>query len=61
MGKTIKCNICGDKIKSMSRHDYKKCECGRIAIDGGDDYMKINYIKYDDFTIIDEDEVEISS
>lgn len=36
-----KCSSCGDIIYSCFRHDYVKCSCGSIAIDGGqDDYIK---------------------
>lgn len=40
-GPKIQCNICNDIIQSMSRHDFVRCSCGAIAIDGGDDYIKI--------------------
>ncbi len=36
----IKCRFCGDVIESISRHDYKSCSCGRVAIDGGHDYLR---------------------
>jgi hypothetical protein len=34
------CKLCGDIIQSMSRHDYVRCGCGEIAVDGGTDYRK---------------------
>ena len=36
----IKCKYCGDVLESKSRHDYKQCSCGRVAIDGGRDYLR---------------------
>ena len=31
----VQCNHCGDIIISHHRHDYKKCSCGTISVDGG--------------------------
>ena len=36
----IRCNICGDVIESMNRHDYVECSCGAVAVDGGHDYLR---------------------
>ena len=36
----IKCKICGDEIESTFRHDFKRCACGKIAVDGGKDYLR---------------------
>lgn len=36
----IRCNICGDEIESVSRHDYVTCSCGACAVDGGHDYLR---------------------
>lgn len=36
----IKCNKCGDVIESVSVHDFKKCKCGAVAVDGGHDYLR---------------------
>ena len=38
----IKCNYCGDIIISENRHDYKECNCGVVAVDGGTDYLRKN-------------------
>lgn len=40
--KAITCRKCNCTIFSRARHDYRNCECGAIAIDGGFDYIKIN-------------------
>lgn len=39
----IKCKFCGDIIISEHRHDFKCCSCGRVAVDGGHDYLKRSF------------------
>ena len=39
----IKCKSCGDIIISTHRHDFKRCSCGRVAVDGGYDYLKRSF------------------
>ena len=34
------CVKCLDVIQSKHRQDFKACNCGAIAIDGGSDYTK---------------------
>lgn len=36
----IQCKHCGDIIESKTVHDYRKCKCGKVAVDGGLDYCK---------------------
>ena len=36
----IKCKKCGAIIESTSRHDFKFCKCGAVAVDGGKDYLR---------------------
>lgn len=36
----IKCKKCGDVIESKSVHDFNFCKCGKVAVDGGQDYLK---------------------
>ena len=36
----IKCKKCGEIIESTSRHDFKCCKCGAVAVDGGKDYLR---------------------
>lgn len=41
----IKCKHCGEVIESESRHDFKFCACGKVAIDGGHiSYWLVRYI-----------------
>lgn len=35
-----KCGKCGDVIVSKFRHDFVQCQCGAIAVDGGNDYIR---------------------
>lgn len=34
------CRKCGDIIESKYRHDFVKCKCGAIFVDGGKDYAR---------------------
>lgn len=34
------CKLCGDLIQSRTVHEFKRCQCGCIAVDGGDEYRK---------------------
>ena len=36
----IKCKKCGEIIEGTSRHDFKFCKCGAVAVDGGKDYLR---------------------
>lgn len=36
----IKCNHCDQIIESYFVHDFKWCECGKVAVDGGCEYRK---------------------
>ena len=35
-----KCLKCNDVIESKHRHDFVKCGCGEIFLDGGDEYIR---------------------
>lgn len=39
-GRPVRCRGCGDVIQSKYRHDFVRCECGAIYIDGGSDYTR---------------------
>ncbi len=34
------CRSCGDTIESKHRHDFVRCSCGSIFVDGGKEYLK---------------------
>ena len=35
-----KCLDCGDVIRSINRHDFKSCSCGKLSVDGGSWYAR---------------------
>lgn len=39
-----RCFNCGDIIESTSVHNYEGCSCGEIAVDGGLEYLKRNWM-----------------
>ena len=53
----IKCKKCGDIIESKSRHDMVWCKCGKVAIDGGNEYVKISGF-LEDIAFVDENNNE---
>jgi len=36
----IQCKCCNGIITSAQRHDFVRCKCGSVAVDGGTDYLK---------------------
>lgn len=34
------CSLCHNIIESTFRHDFVRCECGAIFVDGGKDYLR---------------------
>lgn len=45
----IMCNNCKDVIESKFRHDFVTCNCGRVSVDGGKDYLKRSFMEPTDF------------
>lgn len=37
---SIACLYCGEVIESRHVHDYRRCGCGKVAVDGGRDYLR---------------------
>lgn len=35
-----RCGACGDVVMSLHRHDFKSCRCQRLAVDGGQSYLR---------------------
>lgn len=35
-----RCTRCNDVIESKHRHDFVRCQCKAIAVDGGRDYIR---------------------
>lgn len=48
----IKCNICGDEIESITKHNRVTCSCGACSVDGGHEYMKRGFKELGCFTDI---------
>lgn len=44
MRNRARCKLCGDTIESKFRHDFVKCRCGEIFVDGGVDYLRYGYL-----------------
>ena len=36
----VRCKKCGDVIESKHTHDFVKCSCGEVSIDGGHEYLR---------------------
>lgn len=43
-----KCKKCGDIIESKHRHDFVRCSCGAIFVDGGHDYIRRGGNQFDE-------------
>ena len=43
----IRCKSCGDVIESAYRHGFKWCSCGRVYVDGGQDYLRRGFTDSD--------------
>ena len=50
--KGILCKSCGQVIFSCHRHDFHWCQCKKVAVDGGRDYLKI-IGNEDDYEIVE--------
>lgn len=35
------CSECKDIVESKSVHDFQRCDCGALAVDGGLEYSRI--------------------
>ncbi|MBQ8871710.1 MAG: hypothetical protein IJ018_03095 [Bacilli bacterium] len=52
----IQCKCCKDIIESKTCYDLKRCSCGKVAVDGGTEYMRIigNKNDYIDLSTVNE-------
>ncbi len=39
----VQCSLCMDRIWSRYRHDFRKCKCGKVFVDGGRSYLHCGY------------------
>ncbi len=37
----VECQLCKERIFSMSHHDFRSCRCGSCYVDGGRSYLRI--------------------
>ena len=37
---SVQCLSCGDVITSRHVHDFRYCMCGKLFIDGGNEYLR---------------------
>jgi hypothetical protein len=59
MRNRAKCKLCGSVIESVKPSDYVNCSCGEIAVDGGTDYYKVAYKRFENLIRLDDDGNEI--
>ena len=55
----IRCNFCQDTIESKHRHDFVQCSCGKVAVDGGKDYLRRVFDQDTDYVELSEFKNEI--
>ena len=36
----IQCGTCKSVVRSVHVHDFVQCDCGKVAVDGGTDYLR---------------------
>lgn len=42
--RAYECPNCHDLVYSRARHDFRRCSCGAIFVDGGFDYVRLGYV-----------------
>lgn len=35
-----RCLRCGEEVESQHTHDFVRCSCGNVAVDGGPSYLR---------------------
>jgi len=59
MKNRAKCKLCNDIIESFHRHDFVKCKCEEIYVDGGLDYFRCGAGDWRNFLRVDDEGNEI--
>ena len=57
-----RCKLCNDIIESTHRHDFVRCKCGEIFVDGGLEYLRRGANSFDNFIGLSEtveEEIEV--
>ena len=52
------CRKCDDIIESKHRHDFVRCKCGAIFVDGGRDYLRRGGERIDIIELSETDETD---
>ena len=44
---SAQCLICQDILVSKHVHDFQRCKCGNLSVDGGNEYLKrsVSYLE----------------
>lgn len=50
------CLLCGDIVESKHRHDFRRCSCGNIFVDGGREYVRRGAERWDMMRDLSEEE-----
>jgi hypothetical protein len=53
----VQCKHCGDTIESTHRHDFQRCTCGAVFVDGGLDYLRRGFktspdVDYEELSVV---------
>lgn len=54
-GPKVRCLLCDDVIQSQHRHDFVRCECRSLYVDGGDAYLRMGAADLSQYEIVEED------
>lgn len=49
---SARCMKCGIEVVSTHRHDFRRCQCGQTAVDGGSSYLRRLGSDFEDTSII---------
>ena len=59
MRNRAKCKLCNKIIESFLPNDYVSCECGEIAISGGESFLRSTAKDYGNFLRVKDDGSEV--
>jgi Zn finger protein HypA/HybF involved in hydrogenase expression len=50
----IRCRRCNTVIESESAHDFKRCPCGAVAVDGGRHCLNRSGTEFEELAVVRE-------
>jgi hypothetical protein len=56
--KAVHCLSCDDVVYSRAQHDFRRCSCGCVFVDGGFSYFKYGALPDMEFKVL---EVEVNT